>query len=470
MLRPSESSTPEGGGPVRTYHGRTIEELLPRIQEELGADAIIVSRREGLTGGLAGFFQRPFVELDATAGGPRIDIYDEAVPVEVPEFAPEHPSLPERQAQPEQQALRTPFYTREPLRPSRDSRYVTEDLAALARAGTQQPQHPLRLEPTSRQVRDLRPSEPSDPFARMLELAESAGLTSAAAGLVRQTAGPAHQGSRELSSSAARAHERGPERRPLAARTRTQTNVHSGLLALGVSEQFAGELLDTAAVHIRPLAPRLGVSQTVRSALIQRIPLASPLPIQGGTIVLVGPGGAGKTSCCAALLGAYRQSSTLAARCATLLGGPGKGELQMLLSPQIRKPVAVDSARAVRALRGARSEGLLVIDTPPLSPGDRSAIRKLASLLGELKPERVAIVLPATLGAAATAQLLQALRPLGANALALTHMDETDQIGVAVEAACKSGLAPEYMLKRARSGGWTIGGIDPAGLAAKLVQ
>ncbi len=43
----------------RTYRGRTVEELLPKIQDELGADAIIVRRREGLTGGIAGFFQRP---------------------------------------------------------------------------------------------------------------------------------------------------------------------------------------------------------------------------------------------------------------------------------------------------------------------------------------------------------------------------------------------------------------------------
>ncbi len=142
----------------------------------------------------------------------------------------------------------------------------------------------------------------------------------------------------------------------------------------------------------------------------------------------------------------------------------------MLLSPQIRKPISVDTSRAARALSKARGEGLLVIDTPPLSAGDRSAIRKLGSLLSELAPERVVIVLPTTLGAVATAQLLQALRPLGANALALTHSEETDQMGVAVEAACKFGLAPEYMLKRARPGGWTIGRGDPTGLAAKLVQ
>ena len=50
--------------------------------------------------------------------------------------------------------------------------------------------------------------------------------------------------------------------------------------------------------------------------------------------MLVGPGGAGKTSCTAALLAAYRESALLPASCATLTLEQEKGELQMLLSPQ----------------------------------------------------------------------------------------------------------------------------------------
>jgi hypothetical protein len=91
-------------------------------------------------------------------------------------------------------------------------------------------------------------------------------------------------------------------------------------------------------------------------------------------------------------------------------------------------------------------------------------------LLAELQSERVVVALPATLGATAAAQLLGALAPLGATALAVTHADETDQVGVVVEAACRFHLAPEYMLDRARSGGWRLSRIDPTGLAAKLLQ
>ena len=134
------------------------------------------------------------------------------------------------------------------------------------------------------------------------------------------------------------------------------------------------------------------------------------------------------------------------------------------------KPTDASNPRALRALRGARRDGLALVDTPRLSPADRTGIRELATLLGELKPERVVVALPATLGAVAAEQLLQALAPLGANSLAITHADETDQIGVAVEAACRFSLAPEYLLDRGRSGGWRLARVDPTELAVKLLR
>ena len=63
--------------PTRIYRGRAVDELIPRIHEELGAEAIIVRRREGLTGGFLGFFQHPYVEIEAMPGTPSIDVYDE---------------------------------------------------------------------------------------------------------------------------------------------------------------------------------------------------------------------------------------------------------------------------------------------------------------------------------------------------------------------------------------------------------
>ena len=72
------SSSPSAGGEspdgARTYRGRTIEELIPRIRAELGPDAIILREREGLTGGIGGFFAQRCVEIDAQAA-PRVNVY-----------------------------------------------------------------------------------------------------------------------------------------------------------------------------------------------------------------------------------------------------------------------------------------------------------------------------------------------------------------------------------------------------------
>src|SRR5918992_195410 len=50
---------------TKTFRGRSIEELLPKIRAELGADAIVLRRREGLAGGVGGFFQKSYVEVEA---------------------------------------------------------------------------------------------------------------------------------------------------------------------------------------------------------------------------------------------------------------------------------------------------------------------------------------------------------------------------------------------------------------------
>jgi flagellar biosynthesis GTPase FlhF len=82
---------------THTYRGSSLEELLPTIREELGPDAVIVRRREGIIGGVAGFFGKKCIEVEAVpavsrAALPRravVDAYDTGnpdvgVPVESP--------------------------------------------------------------------------------------------------------------------------------------------------------------------------------------------------------------------------------------------------------------------------------------------------------------------------------------------------------------------------------------------------
>src|SRR3954454_10330985 len=70
---------------LKTFRGRSLEEVLPQIKADLGPDAEIVRQREGLTGGVGGFFQRACIEVDARPGdvngepavAPRFSAYDD---------------------------------------------------------------------------------------------------------------------------------------------------------------------------------------------------------------------------------------------------------------------------------------------------------------------------------------------------------------------------------------------------------
>jgi flagellar biosynthesis GTPase FlhF len=87
---------------TKTFRGRSLEDVLPQIKADLGPDAEIVRQREGLTGGVGGFFQRACIEVEARPGEepaearqlepglPRFDAYDDE-PVE-PVFEPDLPT------------------------------------------------------------------------------------------------------------------------------------------------------------------------------------------------------------------------------------------------------------------------------------------------------------------------------------------------------------------------------------------
>ena len=263
-----------------------------------------------------------------------------------------------------------------------------------------------------------------------------------------------------------------PAPRPAATspHARNRAAVERTLARSGFSDGFIRELTDTALAHTLALAPRIGLVPAVRAALAQRIPPSRPLPASGCSIVIVGAGGSGKTTCCAALLGAYRSHSTLPARFATLVRAELETELRLMMSPQMLEPQPADSPRARRELRSAGSDGVVVIDTPRLSPSESGGIRELGRLLGELEPDRIVVALPVTLGAVAAEQLLASLEPIGPAALALTHADETDQLGVGIELACRFGLAPELMVEHAPAGGWRLTRLDPAELAARVLR
>jgi len=69
---------------LKTYRGRSLEEVLPQIKAEFGPDALVVAQREAHEGGVGGFFAKRMVEVDVEAPepgrpGPAGESHDERV-------------------------------------------------------------------------------------------------------------------------------------------------------------------------------------------------------------------------------------------------------------------------------------------------------------------------------------------------------------------------------------------------------
>lgn len=241
----ADATSAPGDPAVKTFRGRTLEELLPQIREQLGPDAIVVRQRDGLMGGIGGFFQQRFVEVDAKRGPsedeppldrPRIDVYD-AEPATPESFA----SL---LADAEQHA--------DPI--------VTSTFAPPA------PQAPSLPEPPAAPAADPAPTAPApaaDPAELLAEALEQAGFGGAFAARLQEDA-EAH----ELPFAAG--DHRQAARRALARRIPTALPHRAGGLAIafaGAGSTACADALASAYVRAGRRAHAVATVEQARTRL-----------------------------------------------------------------------------------------------------------------------------------------------------------------------------------------------------------
>jgi flagellar biosynthesis GTPase FlhF len=504
-MEASTSNDPD----VKTFRGRSLEEILPQIREELGPDAIVLRRREGLTGGVGGFFQRPYVEVDArgplgderaleirndraTAEGlssPAVQaLFEQATPFADALAAAAHGTSPQNDffsatvsedrrlepprgeapvsfeedffdpanisgptglygPQPNQEAIRRAAPTPPPvpdLVPPPEPEVGAEPVVAPTQAKPEpEPEPTPEPEPEPEPVLEAdEPEEEQDAPAPVFTFDAPTGFAIPRA---PRPAGRAGAGSEPLLPD-----------RPQAADAAEQR-----LIAAGLSQPLAADIVREAVVHGLPFTSPRNIKKLVRNVLAGRIDVFRELGTEPRTIALVGGGGAGKTSTVAYIAASYvsvgadvavislRGDTTLAARLQPL----GVAVIQ-----------AKDGEQAKKRLGAARPL-ITLIDTPAVglssTPGE---IKELAAELKLLEVNEVHLALPATLSAAAADELSEALAPLSATHVVLSHADETKRPGAPIELALKAGLPLSYIC--ARSG---VTPADPAELAAQLL-
>ncbi|HWI74822.1 MAG TPA: hypothetical protein VNT55_22870, partial [Baekduia sp.] len=219
------------------------------------------------------------------------------------------------------------------------------------------------------------------------------------------------------------------------------------LVARGLRAGLAEAIAEEAIAGLAPLLPDADPKDLVIDALARRIP-THPLRRGPGVIGFVGPGGAGKTRCVARLAAAHARHGLLPVSVVALRSPDGGAELRRLLAPYGVALHAVESgAEGAGHIAGLRGEGLVIVDTPGVSPRSTGELRSLGFELDSLAPDELHLAVPATIGPAAAQELVGGVRELGVGALVLTHTDETEMLGTVIGLAIDSGLPLSYLAR-----------------------
>ena len=180
--------------------------------------------------------------------------------------------------------------------------------------------------------------------------------------------------------------------------------------------------------------------------LAKEIPLTAEDPLeQGGTLALVGPTGAGKTTTIAKL--AARFGSRHGLRTVALVTTDhyriGAREQLYTYGRLLGVPVheAHDAAALAQLVERLREYKLVLVDTAGLSPGDR----QLPAQLNMLQRMRHYVVLPANCQTADLHDVVSRYAPLKPEACVLTKLDETSRLGGALSVAIRHKLPLAYV-------------------------
>jgi flagellar biosynthesis GTPase FlhF len=244
------------------------------------------------------------------------------------------------------------------------------------------------------------------------------------------------------------------------------TEVAAELATRGASREWTSQLITTAGAHGSALAGSLRAA--AEAEIARRIVPPPALPVTGTAIAFIGGGGTGKTRCTAALASAYSRASTLGVTVIALDNPDGARELKRLLSDDGVPVLSLSGERAHRAIEAARQGGFVIVDTPAVTPTHPDEVEALSLKLAPLELDATFVTLPATLGPEAARRALASFGRLRPSAVAITHADETDQLGVVVEIAIAHRIPLAYVHAGTDHRN-AITAVDPSAIAQQLL-
>ena len=400
---------------TKTFRARSLTDALAQVRDELGPDAVVVRRREGLEGGVAGFFQKAVVEIEAQPSGPRLELTQGG----------DAPIAPDPEPAPIQMA---PGLARGAAAAGFAAALATAEDTPAPQPGADA--HPGPLRPHVDAAVDALP-QPRDSAPEVVPVVS---LPAAGPTFVPEPLGaPA-----PVATAVAAPAEHTEAERVLATLRRA-----------GLSEALSAAALEEATVHGLPFAGEghTALRPLVARAVARRLTVA---PLNSArAVAVVGAGGSGKTAVIARLALAYAAAGRLPVAVIALRSKDCGAELARLLAPAGVPMWATDDVEGAAArIANLRRGALVLVDTPALPArmsADPFVTDALVADLRRLGLDEIHLALPAVLAGEVAHEMLAAARDLGADRIAVTHADATPRLGMAVELAVDSGLPISYL-------------------------
>ncbi|HEX4521721.1 MAG TPA: AAA family ATPase [Gaiellaceae bacterium] len=410
---------------TRTFRADNLEQALGDVRNLLGPEAIVLRQREGIVGGIGGFFGKRCVEVD--------------VELPVDDGAPKPIAMPAR-------AVTNAYFSSESLRaveadeddPGDLFRDLLDESSVFASTLADALDEPVDVAPEPESIRfDFEPiaAMPVIPEPSLPEPPPPIAASAPSAELVPASA----VGSMSLTVA---------------------------LTSAGIDLRLAESIVSDADSQLRVFDPTEPFANQVREMLAARIPTRR----LGGrfrrrVIALVGAPGSGKTSAAARLCEAHVASGR---RVVALSLEPVRRTLELGRQTEALDielitadhPALIDFALT----RLARAE-TVIVDTPGIAAGDEAGWARLAMLLGPIAPHETHLLLPGTLDAAGIdAGLGSASEKLRIDRLMLTHLEGPMGSGPAVSAAIRAGIPIS-----ATASPFRVVPADPYRLAARIL-
>jgi flagellar biosynthesis protein FlhF len=229
------------------------------------------------------------------------------------------------------------------------------------------------------------------------------------------------------------------------------------LREMGVDEEIAREILESAAAELAALTPageqpdtdgeadRTATNAILREALMRRLRFAPPLRERGQTatiIALIGPPGVGKTA--SLMKVALSRGETVTKPIHFISTDIYRvGAVEQLRTFVSILGTGLDLADSPRVLAQTIEANLhremILIDTPGLSGEDFELMNDLADFLGRRNDIEKHLVLPATMRFRDLQRSIRRYEAFRPDRLLFTHLDETDSFGPMYSAAAWSG-------------------------------